>query len=138
MICFPDADDDIVVMSVAMTERRDAAREGMRNAMVKLRELTGLRMWCSEGNAGFNDFKDIQESYRKAKSHFNACLIAGDDMTLYSPPAEPETVQASSPSARPDTFAKLLIEGDVPSLQAYIESVLGGDSGEPTVPREPA
>lgn len=135
VICFPDADDDIVVMSVAMTEQRDAAREGMRNAMVKLRELTGLRMWCSEGNAGFNDFKDIQESYRKAKSHFNACLIAGDDMTLYSPPAEPETVQASSPSARPDTFAKLLIEGDVPSLQAYIESVLGGDSGEQTVPR---
>ncbi|MDL1162285.1 response regulator transcription factor [Yersinia pestis] len=134
VICFPDADDDIVVMSVAMNERRDA-REGMRNAMAKLRVLTGLRMWCSEGNAGFNDFKDIQESYRMAKGHFNACLIAGDDMTLFSPPAEPETVQASSPSARPDTFAKLLIEGDVPSLQAYIESVLGGGSGEPTVPR---
>ncbi|MGG3503986.1 response regulator transcription factor [Paenibacillus lautus] len=135
VICFPDADDDIVVMSVAMNERRDAAREGMRNAMAKLRELTGLRMWCSEGNAGLNDFKDIQESYRKAKGHFNACLIAGDDMTLYSSPAEPETVQASSPSARPDTFAKLLIEGDVPSLQAYIESVLGDGSGEQTVPR---
>ncbi|WP_339268985.1 response regulator transcription factor [Paenibacillus sp. FSL K6-1330] len=134
VICFPDADDDIVVMSVAMNERRDAAREGMRNAMAKLRELTGLRMWCSEGNAGLNDFKDIQESYRKAKGHFNVCLIAGDDMTLYSPPVEPETVQASS-SARPDTFAKLLIEGDVPSLQAYIESVLGDGSGEQTVPR---
>lgn len=135
VICFPDADDDIVVMSVAMNERRDAAREGMRNVMAKLRELTGLRMWCSEGNAGLNDFKDIQESYRKAKGHFNACLIAGDDMTLYSPPAESETVQASSPSARPDTFAKLLIEGDVASLQAYIESVLGDGSREQTVPR---
>ncbi|GIO93868.1 MULTISPECIES: response regulator transcription factor [Paenibacillus] len=136
VICFPDADDDIVVMSAARNERRDTEQEGIRNAMARLRELTGLRIWCSEGNAGFNDFKDIQASYRKAKDLFNACLIAGDDMLLYSPAAEPEAVQASSPSARPDTFAKLLIEGDIPSLQAYIESVLSGDGKEPVVPRE--
>ncbi|VTR31649.1 two component transcriptional regulator [Actinobacillus pleuropneumoniae] len=135
VICFPDADDDIVVLTASVKERKDAAREGMRGAMAKLRQLTGLRMWCAEGHAAVHDFKDIQESYRLAKGHFNACLIAGDEETLYHPPAEQESDPASSPSVRPDAFAKLLIEGDVSSLQAYIESVLDGGSGAQTVPR---
>ncbi|KOP65888.1 AraC family transcriptional regulator [Bacillus sp. FJAT-18019] len=135
VICFPDADDDIVVMSVSMDDQKEAAREAMQRSMTKLRQLTGLRMWCSEGEAEGYEFKDIQENYRKAKSHFHDCLIAGDDMTLYSRPGEAEPVQASSPSFRPDTFAKLLIEGDESALQAFIASALGCGGEVSTVPR---
>ncbi|WP_106769344.1 response regulator transcription factor [Paenibacillus faecalis] len=137
VICFPDSDDDLVILSATMNEQRDAAQHCMKNAMQKLRKLTGLRLWCSEGSAGINDFKDIQEGYRRAKNDLNGNLIASDEYIFYSSSSEISFSKAPSPSVRPDYFAKLLIEGDVSSLKAYIESALCLDSGEQTVPRGP-
>lgn len=137
VICFPDSDDDLVLLSATMNERRNTTQDSIRNAMKKFRKLVGLRLWCSEGGAGINDYKDIQEGYRKAKSYFTGNLIASDENIFYSPSSEVNLAPASSPSVSPDDFVKLLIEGDVSALKAYIESALSFGIAEQTVPSGP-
>ncbi|MCJ8012123.1 response regulator transcription factor [Paenibacillus sp. KQZ6P-2] len=136
VICFPDADDDIVILSGQAGER-DLSWESMRTAMDKLHRLTGLRLWCSKGIAGIRDLRLIQGSYSTAKEHFRTSLVAGDDGILYGPISEGESSETSLCCFGTDDFIKLLVEGDASALKGYIDSVLNAGGQEATVPREP-
>ncbi|MFU1794459.1 response regulator [Paenibacillus azoreducens] len=138
VICFPDVDDDIVVLTATMSEEHDTAQKiSMENAMRKLHDLTGLRLWCVEGSSEINDFKDIQKGYKRAKDHFAAYLIAGEDMLLYSSSSSNEPVQGNSSDVRSDTFSRLLIEGEISAVQAYIASALHVSEGKQIIQRGP-
>jgi two-component system response regulator YesN len=121
-----------------MSEEHDTAQKiSMENAMRKLHDLTGLRLWCVEGSSEINDFKDIQKGYKRAKDHFAAYLIAGEDMLLYSSSSSNEPVQGNSSDVRSDTFSRLLIEGEISAVQAYIASALHVSEGKQIIQRGP-
>ncbi|WP_019637991.1 response regulator transcription factor [Paenibacillus fonticola] len=135
VICFPDVDDDIVVLFASMEVHNAVVQESLTAVMQRLHDMTTLRLWCSEGHT--NDFKGVQEGYRAAKGQLARSFIAREGDIFYSLADAQGDTEIPLEPLNQEQMNKLLVEGSEHTLKAYIESLLASPGDDQAVCRAP-
>ncbi|WP_120461685.1 response regulator transcription factor [Paenibacillus aceti] len=126
VICFPDADEDLVMLYVSNDpEHEQHVLENVPATAKRISELTGLSVWAVS-SALSSDFQGVQDSYKQAKQMFQRYLVSGEDKIIYMSPSFIEAEERRPVVWDQEEYIKLLIEGKPEPVVEFIESVLPG------------
>ncbi|OPA80561.1 DNA-binding response regulator [Paenibacillus selenitireducens] len=124
VICFPDGDEDLVVLYVSdHLEHQEAVLENASVTAERISKMTDLPVWAVRGVIS-SDFQGVQHSYRQAKMVFQRYLITGQDKTVFMESILPEEEESSTAVWDQEAYIRLLIEGKQEAVVEFIESIL--------------
>lgn len=126
VICFPNTNEDIVILYTFMEEEHLSHIGRSIQAMAEqIYSLVGLPVWSSEGDVS-HGLAGIQASFKLAQNKFQQCLISGGQSVEYDREGGVEIELSPAPVCDHETFSRILIEGDIEAVQRFIDSLLSG------------
>ncbi|NEW09109.1 response regulator transcription factor [Paenibacillus sp. SYP-B3998] len=126
VVCFPDGDDNLVVIfAMPDPDNEEACYLALERMVNWLSEVTGFPIWgVFDGSK--EDYLSAANSYTTIKHWFQEHLLPSGDQTVFlklSEKGEIERAAGKQPVGM-EAFAQLLMEGQEERIHAYVEAAL--------------
>lgn len=137
VICFPNTDEDMVILFTFMEEEQfSAIAQCIQEMVEQIYTLVGLPVWSSEGNVS-HGLAGVQASFKLAQAKIGQCLISGGQHVEYDREGDKEVELSSSPEYDHEMYTRILIEGDTEVVERFIDCLLSGKSHSERFLRQP-